>query len=76
MTQTHEKIASAALALPPDERVELADRLLSSLDLPDQAAIDFAWAAEAERRIDQLDRGEVAAIPGDAVMSKLRNQYK
>jgi putative addiction module component (TIGR02574 family) len=74
MTQTHEGIASAALALPPDARIELAERLLSSLDLPEQAAIDAAWAEEVERRIDQLDRGEATVIPGDILMAKLRGR--
>lgn len=76
MLKTHEEVAAAALAMPIEARAELADRLLSSIDAPDQASIDAAWGAEAERRIDQLDRGEVSLIPGDDLMAELRKRVK
>ena len=76
MIEAHEHVVSAALALPAEVRAELADQLLSSLDTPEQVAIDAAWGEEAERRIDQLDRGEVKLIPGDELIAKLRNRHK
>ena len=76
MTQMHDQITTAALLLPPGERAELADRLLSSLELPVPAAIDSAWAVEVERRIDQLDRREATTIPGDVLMSQLAARCK
>jgi hypothetical protein len=33
------------------------------------------WAAEAEKRIQQIDKGEVDLIPGEDVFSKIRNRY-
>ena len=41
-----------------------------SLNLPTQPDIDKAWAEEAERRVDQIDRGDVALIPGEKVFAK------
>jgi len=76
MTEAHEHVVSAALALPAEVRAELADRLLSSLDSAEQVAIDAAWGEEAERRIDQIDRGEVRLIPGDELITKLQNRCK
>ena len=69
-------ILTAALSLPPEERAILADHLLSSLDSPDQKAIDEAWAEEAERRFRELEEGKVEAIDGELVMQRLRARYK
>ena len=69
-----EEILRAALALPPDERAMLADRLLVSLDPPNQKQIDAAWAEEIERRIREIDDGKVETIDGELVMQKLRER--
>jgi len=50
------------LSLPPAERAELADRLLSSLDASPMNRIDALWAAEAEDRIEAFERGEIKAV--------------
>lgn len=50
----------------------LADHLLSSLDGPNQKEIDAAWAKEAERRMREIDEGQVETIDGELVMKKLR----
>ena len=76
MIKAHEDVVSTALALPAEVRAELAERLLSSLDTADQTGIDAAWAEEAERRIDQIDRSDVTLIPGDALMTELRARCK
>jgi putative addiction module component (TIGR02574 family) len=55
------------MALAPEERVALAERLMESVDSLDRAAIDAAWAAEAEARIEAYERGEVKAIPAAGV---------
>jgi len=56
------QVLEEALALPPDERAELADRLLSSLDMEHQRKIDELWAVEVEDRIDAFERGEIKAV--------------
>lgn len=71
MDKAHEEIASAALSLPAEARAELAERLLDSLERVDRATLGKAWAVEAERRIDQLDRGEAKLIPGHAFIVDL-----
>jgi putative addiction module component (TIGR02574 family) len=55
-------LLDAALALPPDARAELADILLDSLDQSLDPRISDAVAEEAERRIDEYESGEVAAL--------------
>ena len=52
------EILKAALALAPAQRVELIDKLLSSLDKPDKE-IDELWAEEAESRIKAYEKGKI-----------------
>ena len=40
-----------------------------------QAAIDQAWAEEAERRVDEIDSGKARLIPGEEVFARLRVRY-
>jgi putative addiction module component (TIGR02574 family) len=69
------EIREAALKLSSEERARLAEELLSSLDAPDQAAIDAAWAEEAERRIDALDAGK-PTIPAEDVFRELERRRR
>ena len=69
-----DKVFDDALSLPSDARVVLVERLLESLNLPTQAEIDRLWAEEAERRISEIDQGDVDLIPGDAVFAKIRQK--
>ena len=70
------KVFEEALSLPSDERVNLVEKLLMSLNLPIQAEIDRLWVEEAERRVTQIETGEVELIPGDEVFAKIRRKYQ
>jgi putative addiction module component (TIGR02574 family) len=70
-----EKVFDEALLLPADVRVGLVEKIIESLNLPTRQEIDKMWAAEAEKRIQQIDKGEVDLIPGEDVFSKIRNRY-
>ena len=70
------KIYDEALSLPADARIGLVEKILSSLNLPTQDEIDRAWAEEAERRVDQIDRGKVKLIPGEKVFERIRQKYQ
>jgi len=71
-----DKIMDEVLSLPADLRIILIEKLLASLNLPTQSEIDRAWAEEAERRVDQIDQGEVELIPGENVFAKLRQKHR
>jgi putative addiction module component (TIGR02574 family) len=62
MSKNGAQVLEEALALPPDERAELADRLLSSLDTQRQRKIDILWAEEVEDRVDAFERGEIRTV--------------
>ena len=63
-------LEAQALQLRPEDRVRLADRLLSSLSA--DSHLDDAWSQEAERRLAELESGEVVAVPVEAAVAKAR----
>ncbi len=76
MTVIADKVFNDALSLPSDARISLVEKLLTSLNLPTHAEIDRLWAAEAEQRVSQIDRGDVELIPGEEVFAKIRRKYQ
>jgi putative addiction module component (TIGR02574 family) len=70
------RVFDEALSLPADARVSLVEKLLISLNLPPQPAIDQLWAEEAERRVAQIDKGEVELVPGDKVFENIAKKYR
>lgn len=76
MAVVADKVFNEALSLPSDARMSLVEKLLASLNLPTHAEIDRLWAEEAERRVSQLDRGDVELISGEEVFAKIRRKYQ
>jgi putative addiction module component (TIGR02574 family) len=72
MSLTQAQILEAALALPRESKLELAEQILDSIDRVDSAEIDAAWVAEAKRRLDELNRGEAHTIPAEQVFARIR----
>jgi putative addiction module component (TIGR02574 family) len=70
------KVFDEALSLPAEARVSLVEKLLTSLNLPTQPEIDRLWAEEAERRVAQIEKGEVKLVPGKKVFSNIRKKYR
>jgi putative addiction module component (TIGR02574 family) len=71
MSQKLDELVEQAMGLAMEERAELADRIWESLTGPEQAEIDAAWGAEAERRITEMENGTVKGIPADEVFRSL-----
>ncbi len=67
-----EDIEAAALQLATSDRAKLAERLLISLEEDDE--ILASWVAEAERRADAFDRGEMEAIDFDEAIAQARSR--
>ena len=70
VNSTLEEIEAAALQLGQTDRALLAERLLASLDEDDE--ILAAWVAEAERRGDAFDRGEMGTVDFDESLARLK----
>ena len=62
-----ETIRREALSLPAQERAQLAEQLLSSLDSLSETEIEQLWFQEAARRAAELDQGLVQRIPAEVV---------
>jgi putative addiction module component (TIGR02574 family) len=73
MTVAH-KVFDEALSLPADARLSLIERLLLSLNLPTRQEIDRLWAEEAERRVTEVEKGDVKLIPGEEIFAKIRGK--
>lgn len=76
MSIQENQIFAEAMTLPPKERVDLAERLLSSIDLITQQENDMLWAQEAERRIDSFGKGEIKSVPANEVFGKIKAKKK
>ena len=68
------ELKQKAAELSENERAELALALIESLDGEGDTGVDEAWRVEIERRIAEIDRGEVQLIPGDEVFARLRRK--
>jgi putative addiction module component (TIGR02574 family) len=66
-------IFSAALDLPQAERLELASRLIASVDGPDEPEWEAAWEDEVDRREHAAQAGPAAREPG-APWSQVRGR--
>ena len=71
MTATNQELLKQALSLPPIQRVELVERILSSFEFPARHQLDALWADEVEDRIDSYDQGKIEAISADEVFARV-----
>jgi len=69
-----DKLISEAISLPTDIRALIVNKLLESLN-PTKKEIDELWAAEAERRVEDIRTGKVKTIPGEEVFKDIRDKY-
>ena len=63
MSTDAESLYQSALQLPQDVRVDLAGRLLQSVDSAVDPDWESAWRNELARRAAELDSGEAMPIP-------------
>jgi len=72
MTQEARELLQKALALPENERAELAGNLISSLDATVDRDVDAAWQQEVVRRLHEVQSGKLETIPWEEVQQKGR----
>jgi putative addiction module component (TIGR02574 family) len=70
MSLTIEQLKAEAMKLSPEDRADLADWLWLSVASCEEVKVP--WDAEIERRIRQLESGEVESIPAEVVLAELR----
>jgi putative addiction module component (TIGR02574 family) len=74
MNSHAEQILQSALSLNPEDRVEIAECLILSLDTERPDDFEAAWAAEIKRRLESIDKGQVQMIPWDDVIRSMRER--
>ncbi|MDY6987674.1 MAG: addiction module protein [Thermodesulfobacteriota bacterium] len=75
MATTNDRVIEEALSLPADVRLNLVEKLLTSLNLPIDEEIDRLWAEEAERRVSQIEEGKTKLVPGEEVFTRIRAKH-
>ena len=79
MSPRSQELLREALALPIDERADVAAQLLASLDdaaVDDPGEVEAAWAAEIERRARRVMGGESAGVPWQDVRRRAEEELR
>jgi len=64
------------MQLPPDQRLTLAHRILSSVEPLASAEIDVAWDTEIRERIARFAAGSVRGIPATEVFAEVDRRLR
>ena len=79
MTSRAQDLLREALALPIDERADVAAELLASLDdagTENSAEVEAAWAAEIEKRARRVIAGESEGIAWEDVRRRAEAELR
>jgi len=76
MSKQASQLLEDALSLSPAERAQLAEQILTSLDLAEQSEIDALWAQEAEERLEAFEHGQLKAVPAAEVFRGLKHSSR
>ena len=71
MERKVQELFREATEMSERDRAELAGLLLESLENEPDVDVEAAWAEEVERRVRQIDSGEVKTLPWDQVRAQL-----
>jgi putative addiction module component (TIGR02574 family) len=66
------ELSKKAQELLPEERAQLAQELLESVDQEADPDVQAAWEAEISSRIGAYERGEAKLIPAEDVFEEAR----
>ena len=70
------KVQASAMELSAVERAELLDWLWDGLQPQGVLELQERWVAEAERRIDAVDRGELSTVDGPTALAEWRRSFR
>ena len=71
-----DQLTAAAMKLPIRDRVQLAQRLVSTLDDEVEPNTEALWFAEAEQRLEEFRNGKVQGIDADEAFRTAREALK
>jgi putative addiction module component (TIGR02574 family) len=70
-SRSFKRVLDLAMALSAAERAALVHDLLLSLDGPADADVAQAWEAEIDRRLDELERGQVQTVDAEEALRRI-----
>ena len=73
MARDAAEVLREALTLPAEERAALIESLIASLDDASDDGAEHAWNEEIDRRIREIESGDVPLIPLEAARRRLRS---
>jgi putative addiction module component (TIGR02574 family) len=73
---TVERLTHDALTLPENERAQLVQTLLQSLEPSIDEGVDEAWDAEISRRVESVHRGTAQGRPAEDVFRDIRARHQ
>jgi putative addiction module component (TIGR02574 family) len=76
MSTNLDQLTRDAMKLPLRDRVQLAQRLVSTIDEEVEADTEALWFAEAERRLQELRSGRVQGIDSETAFRTAREALK
>jgi putative addiction module component (TIGR02574 family) len=71
-----DQLTADAMKLPLRDRVQLAQRLVSTIDDEVETDTEQLWFAEAERRLEELRSGKVQGIDSEDAFRTAREALK
>lgn len=75
MSTLVEELSRRALTLAPEERVRLAEQLLTTVQEVD-ADVEAAWDEEIKPRVAEIDAGAAKLTPAEEVFAEARRLIK
>jgi putative addiction module component (TIGR02574 family) len=76
MSTNLDRLTADAMKLSLRDRVQLAQRLVSTIDDEVEADTEALWFAEAERRLEELRSGRVQGIDSEDAFRTAREALK
>ncbi len=67
-------LINEVLALPLEEKVQVVDSILRSMN-PVEVENEKKWMLKAKERLAELRTGKTGGIPGDEVFNKIWKRY-
>jgi putative addiction module component (TIGR02574 family) len=68
------ELEKKATDLSLEDRSRFALFLIHSLEEAEEGDVEKACGMEAERRLSEIERGDVRFVPGDEVFAKIRRR--
>lgn len=70
-----QEMEKKAINLSPEERAELAHKLIASLEDTEDREVETAWDAEIERRVKEIKNGKAKGRPAEDILAEIRASY-